>query len=314
MKKIILINCYFGKFPSFFNLFLKSCEANPSVDFLIFSDCKCEHHVSNIIFKYISFEELRDKIKKKFDFPITLETPYKLCDYKPAYGYIFEDEIRGYDFWGNCDIDMLFGDIRSFLTDNLLNKYDKFYQLGHLTLYRNTPSINRIFMNNGYPCYKDVFTTNKIMVFDETLGIQKKFEEKNIKCYLNRDYADISHIYYRFRLSNQYINIDPKNNNYKYQVFEYNCGHVYRYFIIDKKINRDEFIYIHIQKRIMKQENNMSDRFFITYDGFKNNIYNNITARDIKALNAYKFTKQLSITCKRSLNRLKKLFNKLKRE
>ena len=55
MKKIILINCYFGKFPSFFNLFLKSCEANPSVDFLIFSDCKCEHHVSNIIFKYISF-------------------------------------------------------------------------------------------------------------------------------------------------------------------------------------------------------------------------------------------------------------------
>ena len=64
----------------------------------------------------------------------------------------------------------------------------------------------------------------------------------------------------------------------------------------------------------MKQENNMSDRFFITYDGFKNNIYNNITARDIKALNAYKFTKQLSITCKRSLNRLKKLFNKLKRE
>lgn len=64
-------------------------------------------------------------------------------------------------------------------------------------------------------------------------------------------------------MSNQYINIDPKNNNYKYQVFEYNCGHVYRYFIIDKKINRDEFIYIHIQKRIMKQENNMSDRFLL---------------------------------------------------
>ena len=38
--------------------------------------------------------EIREKIQSKFDFKISLEEPYKLCDYKPAYGYIFEEFIR----------------------------------------------------------------------------------------------------------------------------------------------------------------------------------------------------------------------------
>ena len=41
----------------------------------------------------------------------------KLCDYKPAYGLIFEDELIGYDYWGFCDTDILLGDIYQFLED-----------------------------------------------------------------------------------------------------------------------------------------------------------------------------------------------------
>lgn len=48
--------------------------------------------------RYMSFEEMCDKIQKHFEFKIELPAPYKLCDYRPAYGEIFQDEIREYDF------------------------------------------------------------------------------------------------------------------------------------------------------------------------------------------------------------------------
>ena len=62
-----------------------------------------------------------------FDFAITLHTPYKLCDYKPAYGEIFAPELSGYDFWGYGDMDLVFGDLRAYFTEDKLRKYDKFY-------------------------------------------------------------------------------------------------------------------------------------------------------------------------------------------
>ena len=38
MKKIALIVCYFGPFPKCFPFWLKTCAANPSVDFLVYTD------------------------------------------------------------------------------------------------------------------------------------------------------------------------------------------------------------------------------------------------------------------------------------
>lgn len=37
-KQCVLILPYFGKFNNYFPLFLRSCAANPSYDFLIFTD------------------------------------------------------------------------------------------------------------------------------------------------------------------------------------------------------------------------------------------------------------------------------------
>ena len=45
-----------------------------------------------------TFEDIRNIIQSKFDFKIILDQPYKLCDYKPSYGYVFEEYIKEYDF------------------------------------------------------------------------------------------------------------------------------------------------------------------------------------------------------------------------
>lgn len=180
MNTIALIVPYYGKFPGYFQLFLNTCRQNPTIDWLLFTDIMDPYdYPDNVHLVQQSFEELRVYFQNKFAFPIVLEKPYKLCDYKPAYGYLFEEYLDGYDYWGYCDIDLLFGDLRAFLPDAELEKYDKIGHLGHLSLYRNRPDINRLFLSefNGRARYKEVYTTNHSCVFDEwdDLSINKMF-------------------------------------------------------------------------------------------------------------------------------------------
>ena len=100
MKKCCFIIPYFGKLPNYFPVFLKTCAFNKDYDWLIFSD-DCSKYELPINVKIINLEfvDLKEKIKNKFkDFEIDLSYPYKLCDYKPAYGYIFEEYLKIYLF------------------------------------------------------------------------------------------------------------------------------------------------------------------------------------------------------------------------
>lgn len=169
MKKIFIIP-YYGDFPNYFELFLKTCEKNIYFDWLIFTDIEVKVALpNNVTVIKISFAELRNFIQKKFDFQIALNTPYKLCDYKPAYGYIFSEYLENYDYWGYCDLDVLFGDLSKILPDETILQYDKIGHLGHLSLFRNIPDINTAFMEkvNEDISYKKIFTTNNICIFDE---------------------------------------------------------------------------------------------------------------------------------------------------
>ena len=312
MRTIVLINCYFGKFPPYMNLFLESCRKNHTIHFLIYTDCTYEEVPPNVKIVNCSFEELKRRIQSKFEFEIPLPTPYKLCDFKPAYGYIFEEDIKGYDFWGYCDIDLIFGDIRRFLTDNLLGEYDKLYQLGHLTIFRNTKENNIIFMDASDPNYKNAFSTETITVFDEAYGIQKKFAARNKKIYIRRDYIDISPRFYRFKLSDFFIEISPADNNFRHQIFLYKEGHLYRYYLNNGSIEREEFMYIHFQKRDMPQDSNLGNCFFVTYRGFVKCEKEAIDQKDIMTYNKFNMVGQIITTCKYSLWKVKRKINKIR--
>lgn len=295
MSKIVLINCYFGKLPSFFELFLKSCEKNKEVDFLIFSDNTWKDLPDNVKIVNISFEELKKKIQSNFDFDIALNTPYKICDYRPAYGYIFGEYLNEYEFWGYCDFDMIFGNIDKYLTDEVLNSFDKIYQFGHLTIIKNTKINNTLFMDEGNPYYKDVFQTDVNAVFDEINGIQKKFLQRGLKVYTERDYADITPRHHRFLLSKAFVNIP--NDNFRHQIFAYEDGKVFRYYLDEKNIKKEEFIYIHIQKRDLPVTTEVGDKFFITYKGFIP-YENEVTIYDVKKYNKFKLLSELRVVAK----------------
>ena len=108
---IKIIIPFFGKLPDYFDFFLESCRYNSNITFLIFSDKKMNIQESNIKCYYMTFEEFINLAKNKIDFNIEVSSPYKLCDYKPLYGKIFEDYLKETDFWGHCDVDLIFGNI-----------------------------------------------------------------------------------------------------------------------------------------------------------------------------------------------------------
>ncbi len=181
MKKIAILICYYGKFPWYFRYFLHSCSFNKTIDFYIFTDIIYEGDIpQNVKLIKKSVNDIKALASEKLGFEVNIEFPYKFCDYKPAYGAIFSDYIEDYDFWGQSDIDIIYGDIRGFITDDMLNEYDFIsvrhdYTTGCFALYRNNDLMNTIFKRSKD--YKTVFTTSPHYCFDECSFVQDLLTE-----------------------------------------------------------------------------------------------------------------------------------------
>lgn len=170
--KIALIISYFGKWPIWFPAFLQSCRYNPSIDWIFFTDCTVpEVSPPNVRFVPFTMEQFNLLASEKLGFKIELPHFYKLCDFKPTYGAIFEDYIKDYDFWGHCDLDVVWGNIRNFINDDILSKYEivsggKEMISGHFCLYKNNSKISRIFTK--FPYYRAQLASPKHCCFDES--------------------------------------------------------------------------------------------------------------------------------------------------
>ena len=99
----------------------------------------------NITIVYQTFSEFKKLIESRLGQKISLENPYKLCDYKPIYGYVLYEQIKQYEYWGYCDCDLIWGNLYPFIEPLIEKNYDKVFASGHLTLYRNTQENNELF-------------------------------------------------------------------------------------------------------------------------------------------------------------------------
>ena len=169
--KIAVLALYFGNLPQFAQLFLASCDKNKSVDFLLVGDAwkGLEGKVpENCFVKSIAIEEFKIRAQERIGVSPSFNSPYKICDYKPALGEILEDMLIGYDYWGFCDIDIVLGDISVFIQD--LNEYDVFstskeYLSGPLFFFRNIPEVNALYRQSKD--YKMILSSNQHFSFTE---------------------------------------------------------------------------------------------------------------------------------------------------
>jgi hypothetical protein len=209
---------------------------------------------------------LEAQVQSCFDFPISLKDPYKLCDFKPALGFVFREYIQGYDFWGNCDIDLVFGDIRRFVTEDILEQIDIFGRFGHFELYRNTDEVRYLFKKSGalYD-FKTVFSTKEYYAFDEITGLKCIVEKNQIPHYYNDSIiADANDIFRQMKIS--------RVKNYKYQVFYWEKGKVFRSYVDNDTVYSEEYLYIHFQKKkpVPETDQRKSAAFYIFSDRFEN--------------------------------------------
>jgi len=83
---------------------------------------------------------------------------------------IFEDWLKDYDFWGYGDLDLIYGNIRKFCNDQVLQEYDiisgrKKYLTGHFALYRNNETVNNLYKNHRW--HQHIFQHPAHKAFDE---------------------------------------------------------------------------------------------------------------------------------------------------
>ncbi len=149
-KKIILLMPYFGSWPVWINLYIESCKYNPDIEWLFFTDCgEPENKAQNVNYRHMSFAEYRELASQKLGINFSAPEPYKICDLRPAYGLVHEEDIKGFDYFGFGDIDLIYGDIRKFYNDDVLNyniiSTDNRRVTGHLTLLKNNELMRNSF-------------------------------------------------------------------------------------------------------------------------------------------------------------------------
>lgn len=261
MKSIVIIFPYFGILPTQYNMWRASALQNHSVDFMFFTDADVEP-AKNIIVHRMLFRDFKRIVQKAFDFPVVLDRPYKLCEYKQAYGYILQEYIKEYDFWGFGDLDLVYGDIRNFLTDSVLS-HKFLLGWGHLTLLRNDEDTNSFFMKPvaGYQSYKHAFTTSKITFFDEYgyKGCSDKWRDCRLEdCWLEWPFDNASK-------PKQSYHFNSQTRGWQQVIFEHVGNKLFMLRFRNGKIEKKESLYAHFQHRgFMKDKVTDYNHFLIT--------------------------------------------------
>lgn len=245
MNKVCLIIPYFGKFPNYFYFWYKTALSNNKIDFLIFSDESVPDFFvpnSNVIFRKMSFSDLKYKINKKLKLKTGKIKPYKLCDFKPFYGIIFEEFIKNYSYWGYGDLDVLYGNLNKFLDPIFSQNYEKIFRLGHLSFVKNTEKMNNLAFENirkgsiPYPWAQRIKIN---CIFDEDY-YNKLLIIKQINVFDNRDlFSDIDYNYVDF--------FEAGSPNKNRSIFHWKNGCLKK--IDCKNKTENEIIYVHFQKR-----------------------------------------------------------------
>lgn len=181
--RIRFIIPYFGRWPFWMPFFLETCRHNPDIDWLFFSDCgEPEALPENVKIRACSFGEYCLLVSKRLGIDFSPENPYKLCDIKPALGYVHADELEDVDFWGFSDIDLIYGNLRDYFTAERLARFDLLSTherriSGHLCLMRNTAQMRELFMM--VTGWREKFSSQQHLAFDEAAFARLFIRRKN---------------------------------------------------------------------------------------------------------------------------------------
>ena len=260
---IRLVVPYFGERPPYFALVIASMARNPGVDWLVLTDAPVPDCPPNVEVRLWEFTDLAERFQQHFDFTISLAKPYKLCDFRPAFGEVFATELEGYDFWGHCDLDVIFGQVRDHLPA-VAFEADKILVRGNFSLYRNTEEAAGWFRRvTDRVDHRAALSTPATAHFDEWLGIYRILRALDVPIWQEENIFDMSLRTYRTRAS-QPPGRDPRR-------YAWEDGTMAEYRVERGRVQRRTAMLIHLQKRRMRRPSPAvlgGDRYWVNPDGF----------------------------------------------
>ena len=162
-------------------------------------------------------------------------------------------------------MDLVFGDVRHFITDDIFERYDRIGVHGPFTLYRNTPEVNKLYRQIGD--IKRIFTEQHPFGFDEWgrdcgtshywLGSLRN------KVWSDEVFDNLAPYHYSF-VSSAVRNSTADIRNL---MFCYDRGKLYRYGTVSGRIDKHEALYVYLQKRPIAVKTAVSSRFSIVPPG-----------------------------------------------
>jgi hypothetical protein len=245
-SRVAVIVPYFGGFPPYWALTLHTMALNPRIHWHLYTDQQVPDAPANVVIHATTFPEVAERIARTVGYPIALTSPYKLCDFRPAYGHVFADDLRDYDYWGFGDLDVVFGDVWSHIGAAVARGDERILTFGHLSLFRNTERIATLYTQDtpGVPPAREVFTSHTHYSYDEFGGWRATAEHAGLTTFDDRVFFDIYVDAYR-----------PQANRSRRQrndtVFAWQDG---RCLELDRTTGQvvSEAAYIHLQKRAMR--------------------------------------------------------------
>jgi hypothetical protein len=148
---LILLCPYFGRWPAWMNFFIESCKWNPDVRWRFYTDCgEPENRAGNVDYVPISFDDYKARVRARLGVAFDPVDPYKLCDLKPALGFLHEQDTVGYPFFGYGDVDVIYGNISGFYGEERFADLDVVSThperlSGHFAVLRNTHALRYAF-------------------------------------------------------------------------------------------------------------------------------------------------------------------------
>lgn len=321
MPKVLIFAVYFGTLPEYFQLWLNACRFNPKLDWCVITDAEMSGYAipTNVHVVPSSIAEISARFEQALGRPVDIRKPYKICDFRPLFGCLVDLVPGAWEFWGHCDLDMIFGDVTCWLTPELLGGNDKIFGVGHLTVYRNDQATNE-FYRRPFPGldFERILTDHQHHGFDEHIGVNLIWKHHKGRFHEDETIlADIDPHIRQFICTGNYIQV----RNYRKQVFCFDKGAVRRLYWSGGRVQAEDFMYIHFQKRkfSLPPLSADCDRFYITPEGFvpmRDDEPSNLSSARIRFLNPAPLIPPLqeaSYRLKRQL-RLRRILRKARRE
>jgi Family of unknown function (DUF6625) len=175
--RALLILPYFGSFSPWFPLYLHSLAIQHTLDLLLLSDAQPPELPPNARLVEMTLDQVRELATARLGTPVRLQRTRNICDLRPGYGMVFEEFIRGYEYWAFGDEDILYGDLDRMLAPHLDGTIDLVIPgtnklrtqggiQGPLTVIRNHPRTNQLAIKD--PAYKQVLVSVEHWAYDET--------------------------------------------------------------------------------------------------------------------------------------------------